>query len=184
MKPDGFMFKSRSEILEYLEGPYVECLLCGRRMRALDPHLRSAHGVTGDDYRARLGIPYGVGLVCSELSRSKSEATLESNKRNPTARAARMAALEDGRTRLKGAHHRDKPKYWKDERTKWLREDWMRLGEKVMLGHIMAHCDADGDTPPSNGVNKAFQQWPGLRSWWAQNVEPKAITSEFTKRGR
>ncbi len=41
----------------------LTCLECGRVLRALGRHLRQAHGLTAEEYRARHQLPAGAALV-------------------------------------------------------------------------------------------------------------------------
>jgi len=61
-------FKSTAEVIEYLSGDEIQCLLCGRSFKALPKHLVSIHRIDSDTYREMYDIPWTVGLVCSESS--------------------------------------------------------------------------------------------------------------------
>ncbi len=63
-------FKTRKEVDAYLGGNTIKCLICGRRMQALNRHIRISHNVTADEYREMLGLPWSRGL-CSSLSSAK-----------------------------------------------------------------------------------------------------------------
>lgn len=61
-------FESPEEIERYLSQEEIDCLICGRRLRALSAHLARIHRVSTDDYKLRFGLPYTRGLTCAETS--------------------------------------------------------------------------------------------------------------------
>lgn len=56
-------FTSRDEVDEYFRTELLQCLECGACFRGLGTHIRRAHEMTADEYRARWAIPAGYGLV-------------------------------------------------------------------------------------------------------------------------
>ncbi len=61
-------FASTEEIEQYLSQEEIDCLICGRRLRALSAHLARIHRTSTDDYKLRYGLPYTRGLTCVETS--------------------------------------------------------------------------------------------------------------------
>ena len=55
----------------------IQCLECGRWMRALPSHLRHAHQMADEDYRLKYLIPVGTPLVCLEWSDNQSRRNVE-----------------------------------------------------------------------------------------------------------
>lgn len=67
-------FKSAAKLRAYMDdGDRIQCLLCGRRYKALGHHLRQSHDMTADDYKEAYGIPWTYGLVCGETSEKISK---------------------------------------------------------------------------------------------------------------
>jgi len=58
-------FHTKEEVVGYLNGTEIQCLLCGRWFKALATHLVRIHETTVDDYKRRFGIPWTYGLICS-----------------------------------------------------------------------------------------------------------------------
>jgi len=96
-------FESREEVLAYLEGTRIACLLCGKLFRKLGgAHLRCIHGVTEDEYRETYRIPWTYGLCASATTEAyvrmghRITDTRKANGWDPhdnsKAMAARMAA--------------------------------------------------------------------------------------------
>lgn len=67
-------FTTKKQIDAYFNDDKIECLLCGKRFKALGVHLSRKHEITGDEYKTRFGLPYGIGLAGLEtkLKHSKS----------------------------------------------------------------------------------------------------------------
>lgn len=55
----------------------ILCHECGQRFEALAYHLRRAHEMTADEYRAAHGLPRTAGLVSLGVSRTQSERARE-----------------------------------------------------------------------------------------------------------
>lgn len=41
----------------------IKCLICGRALKFLPPHLRRAHGLSADEYRVQYDLPAGLPLA-------------------------------------------------------------------------------------------------------------------------
>jgi predicted transcriptional regulator len=52
---------------------YVVCLEDGSRFRSLRPHLRSAHGLSPDEYRERWALPPDYPMVAPDYSRERAK---------------------------------------------------------------------------------------------------------------
>jgi hypothetical protein len=73
--PKRVMFQTVEEINAYLDNEKIECLLCGRRYRALPLHLINMHGVKDvSSYKMMHGIPVCAGLVGTDTSGMMSDA--------------------------------------------------------------------------------------------------------------
>ena len=52
---------------------YIVCLEDGRRMKTLRRHLRTAFGMTPEEYRAKWGLPRDYPMVCGDYTKQRSE---------------------------------------------------------------------------------------------------------------
>ncbi len=66
-------FRTKEEIDVYFSGDRIQCLLCGRGLKALSAHLIAIHDVTSDDYREMYGLPWKRGLTSRNLNKKMSE---------------------------------------------------------------------------------------------------------------
>ncbi len=76
--PPGFprkeKFKSRIEIDSYFAGEKIQCLICGKWLKWINPfHLRYVHDISSDDYKEMFGLPWGRGLLGTRLLEKKVE---------------------------------------------------------------------------------------------------------------
>jgi predicted transcriptional regulator/ribosomal protein S18 acetylase RimI-like enzyme len=56
-----------------IQPDYLVCLENGRRLRSLKRHLRVAHGLTPEEYRARWGLPADYPMVAPNYARLRRE---------------------------------------------------------------------------------------------------------------
>ncbi len=52
---------------------YVVCLEDGKKQKMLKRHLKTAHGMTPDDYRKRWGLPLDYPMVAPNYAKTRSE---------------------------------------------------------------------------------------------------------------
>ena len=52
---------------------YIVCLEDGKRMKMLKRHLRSAYGMTPDEYRTRWGLPHDYPMVAPDYAERRSQ---------------------------------------------------------------------------------------------------------------
>ena len=52
---------------------HLVCLECGRKSRTLRGHLRAAHGMTPELYRADYGLPRDYPMVAPEYSKQRAD---------------------------------------------------------------------------------------------------------------
>jgi len=69
-------FETPEEVYAYLDQELIDCLLCGKRLKALVTHLSKIHHVDTDEYKTRYGLPYGRGLVCASTHQVLQERTI------------------------------------------------------------------------------------------------------------
>jgi hypothetical protein len=74
-------FTTRQEVLNYLSGSMVECLLCGKKYRSLAAHLSKTHKMPAKQYKLLFNIPLTLTLN-SALSKAEwSKEHLNSSQR-------------------------------------------------------------------------------------------------------
>ena len=59
-------------ISESVYDDYIVCLECGAKMRALKRHLKSYHGLTPDEYKAKWDLPADYPIVSPEYSKRRA----------------------------------------------------------------------------------------------------------------
>jgi predicted transcriptional regulator len=52
---------------------YIVCLEDGRKFKSLKRHLRTAYGMTPEEYRARWSLPYDYPMVAPNYAQARSE---------------------------------------------------------------------------------------------------------------
>ena len=91
-------FKSKKEIDLYFSGNWIECLLCGQRLKAVGGKHLKTHGVTVDAYKTMFGLPATRGLVCKETSdRQRDALVIRRKKRDMSIMMLSREAIEKGR---------------------------------------------------------------------------------------
>lgn len=173
--PKAFVFQTREELDEYLSGDRVTCLLCGRTYALLDTHLRAQHGMTSDDYRERYGIPANRGLCGSERTERDRLRMLALFDADPAERERRAEYAKAHQHLARATKPKKmKPQYWKNERTKYTKQMWREVGERVISGEgLTLACRAVGTDHTS--LRAALNRWPDLRIWWTAEVAPKQV---------
>jgi predicted transcriptional regulator len=80
---------------------YVVCLECGLRGRVLRRHLKSRHGLTPDEYRARWSLPADHPIIAPAYSERRSAAAKQIGLESATTSAggARRTSNASGRSR-------------------------------------------------------------------------------------
>ncbi len=71
---------------------YIVCLEDGRKMKTLKGHLRSAHGMTPDEYRAKWGLTSTYPMVASDYAALRAKLAKEiglGSKQTPSKRRRR-----------------------------------------------------------------------------------------------
>ena len=65
-------FTTIQEMNDYLNQDLIDCLICGKRLHCLAPHLAAIHKVSAADYKAQYGLPYSKGLTCTSFTEKLS----------------------------------------------------------------------------------------------------------------
>jgi len=89
-------FETPAELANYFNEDKIQCLLCGKLYKTLGAHLLRIHGVTGDEYHEKYGIPFTYGLCSGELSQRIGE-RVSTMLANPKARARLLKNAALGR---------------------------------------------------------------------------------------
>jgi len=56
---------------------HVVCLECGKKLKMLKRHLRTDHGLTADEYRAKWGLAEDYPVVAPEYAKQRSTLALK-----------------------------------------------------------------------------------------------------------
>lgn len=172
--PAKVYFDTREALTQYLAGDKITCLLCGNQFQLLDTHLRSMHGITGEDYREKYGIPYQQALCPTERSERDRQRMIAYLAADPEERARRAAFIKVARWDPSDKRVRKKPALWKNERTKYPLELWYEFGRRVAAGRFIEDVGRDSDMPlwGGQGIHWARKRHPEFGKWWDANVEP------------
>lgn len=84
----------------------ITCLICGKSMKALTRHLKTAHDLKPGQYRKQFGIPSSQSLAAKSYSESRRQMAIERGLGEglAKARAARVAkAAKPAATKAKAA---------------------------------------------------------------------------------
>lgn len=144
--PKSFVFECREDVDVYLSGDRITCLLCGRDFKALEPHLTKVHDFSADEYREKYGLPYRRGLVSEVLS---SNISVRAKKLFAENKDRQLAALEKAKAVQAefGNPQRNKPRFWKNERTKYDISHYEEFIRRVVAGRSIADVSSDPDMP-------------------------------------
>lgn len=71
--PKTEAFESVDQVIKYMSGDSITCLLCGKQYKSLGLHLLKVHGVSPDRYKMDFGIPWTYSLMCEASVEKKSE---------------------------------------------------------------------------------------------------------------
>lgn len=77
---------------------YLVCLDCGKRVKMLKRHLRTAHDLEPDDYRARWLLPPDYPLVASTYAKARSDLA-KANGLGQNGRSKKVAKSRSKRTK-------------------------------------------------------------------------------------
>jgi predicted transcriptional regulator len=79
----------------------IICMVCGKGMKTLGRHLRSAHDMTPKEYRNQFGIPRTQPLAAKDYSESRKQMAIDRGLGENLARA--RAAKGQGKAGVKGS---------------------------------------------------------------------------------
>ncbi|WP_323041163.1 MucR family transcriptional regulator [Gemmobacter sp.] len=82
------------------DGGLIACLECGRRLSQLASHISRVHGMTGQEYRQRHGLPAGYSLASAAYRATQAGITarrIADGSLRPDPLAASEAARSAGR---------------------------------------------------------------------------------------
>lgn len=177
--PREFVFESREELNTYLSGDRVTCLRCGHSFRILDTHLRCAHGMTSDEYRQMYGIPYERGLCAADFSEQRVEhgKTLFENNKERQMAAMRLAIETQNKIEFR---QRNKPHFWKKERTKHSADVFREFMKRVIEGRTLGEVSKDDDMPHFASVFWYMRRDQSFAIEWENSV-PKRTLSEAVR---
>lgn len=149
--PKDFVFETREAVDDYLSADRITCLLCGNDFRILDPHLFRSHDMSADEYREKYGLPFRRGLCCAAFSENRSEQAKQMFEENRDRQMTALAAAKAVQA-ANGNPQRNKPKFWKNERTQYGRQDYEEFVRRVIGGRAVSDVTNDDDMPTSQNV--------------------------------
>lgn len=82
----------------------VVCLICGRKLLSLGPHLAGAHELAAADYLAEHGLPADAPLITDSLRRFLAERRAVTDADPVKAERGRLARSLAGRRTVPAAH--------------------------------------------------------------------------------
>ena len=85
-----------AEAREYLSGDTLQCLLCGKHLKALGWHLRSMHRMGAREYKERFGLGYSKGLVGVATAAAQSRAAIADGRADRNLKPVRAEAQRRG----------------------------------------------------------------------------------------
>ena len=100
-------FLTLVDVRAYLDGGgdgMTYCLECGERMQVLHSHLKVAHDITPDDYRAKWGIPWTWGLASQAYRAARSKLSKKVRRQHPE-----KFAKSDAKNLAKGSQTEKRP---------------------------------------------------------------------------
>jgi predicted transcriptional regulator len=85
---------SKADVKKSIGKDKIKCLICGKAMKTLTRHLKTAHDLKPGQYRKQFGIPSSQSLAAKSYSESRRQMALDRNLGEGLvkARAARKAA--------------------------------------------------------------------------------------------
>lgn len=119
---------------DYVAGDRIQCLCCGRKLKALTTHLRM-HSLDETSYKQMFGIPYGVPLC--------SSATSEKHRVSPSAQAGRERFLRDD-IQAKAAQARHTPDF-RPPVSSVTNQRLQRLAALAAVTHVQVPCQYCGN---------------------------------------
>jgi MucR family transcriptional regulator, transcriptional regulator of exopolysaccharide biosynthesis len=74
----GMVQKPPIPLKDIVKAKYVVCLECGKKLKTLKTHLRTAHGLMPKEYFQRFGLdPKKFPLICKDYSEARSKMAKE-----------------------------------------------------------------------------------------------------------
>lgn len=109
----GEPFKSRAECEAHFQRPWIECLICGKRLKTVGAHSLRQHSVPMDEYKERFNIPNTQPLCSTLHSERKRDALLAQP--GGTERFTKEVREKGAATRRRGVKHRPVTPWRSDE---------------------------------------------------------------------
>ncbi len=149
-------FKTKAELDAYFEGDRIVCLMCGKSYVMLGQHLKSAHNMDGDAYRARFGIPWRKGLL-SETHRKHLGTVIEKTRaegklpRQPSAdHISYIQERSKNRRKIMPVSHNALKEHglkMHGRSEKWGKKDFEEFLKRLSDGRTITEVGRDKDMP-------------------------------------
>jgi hypothetical protein len=187
------------ELRSYFDQNELTCLVCGKPCVQLVSHIRPAHGLSADAYKAQFGIPWTYGLAGKAFRRRSSlrmKATRRrgrllaapspghiqrlvaaAKKRRPPVQAVR----DDSRRKLLALH---------GKKEKWGAEDFEEFLRRIALGRTPGEVARDEDMPGADWFRRTVNADAALgrrfrRLWdslpYAVHVRASKLGNKFNR---
>jgi len=186
-------FQTMAEILDYLGCDVIECLMCGRRLTVLSPHLRARHSMCADDYRLKFGIPFSYGLAGQgfcQRSRERMLALYESGAISaPDADEVRGRFKNIGTKRpaLPAVRRANIEKLMRTRRRleQWSPQDFAEFLRRVESGRSVSEVGREPDMPTAQTFFKYIAKHPPLKARYdrIRQSQPLAIQARTRRTG-
>ncbi|WP_443751321.1 MucR family transcriptional regulator [Asticcacaulis solisilvae] len=186
-------FQTKAEILDYLGSDTIECLICGRRLTVLSPHLRARHSLSADDYRLQFGIPFSYGLAGQRFCQTSRERMLALYERGaiaaPDAEEVRDRFQNTGERRpaCSAVRQADIEKLLRNRsrREQWRPQDFAEFLHRVESGRSVSDVGREADMPSAQTFFKYIAKHPPLKARYdrVRQSQPLSVQARTRRTG-
>jgi hypothetical protein len=180
--PKHFVFECREDVDSYLGGDKIICLLCGLDFRGLGPHLSAVHLISDDQYREKYGLPYKRGLVSAASHALMSESAKKCFADNKEAKLEYLGKAKAVQAEF-GNPQRNKPTFWKKERTVYELVHYEEFVRRVIGGRTVMEVSEDEGMPTVAHVYHFMKKNEEFAKQY-NSVIPLTATAGFSKKDR
>lgn len=171
--PKKGQFATMAEVDAYLSGNLIQCLECGHFFRSLARHLKQ-HGFDADQYREKFGIPWGRGLISSQLHTALSELAKAGDI------VARVRDTERGKQEGQRAYCRAR----RSDRMAYTADDYYQVARRVIAGEPLLAVCKDVGVPGTEAVRQYRKFDKEFNDFWVAHVQPKIVRLQSSARVR
>jgi len=164
--------RTRADVLAYLAGDIITCLICGRPCKSVGHHVRQAHGISAREYKQQFGLPLSRGIEAESVRQARSDAM----------RATRAAGRMPQTPPPVDAQRRGKSPY---KMARVTAADVGRVMHRLQAGETLTEACAYPGMPSWSAVHSALHADEGLQARFDALVEslPFAQQARMKKLG-